>query len=239
MVEGPGGLPRLRHSPTSSLGHIAVSSDGATWVWAPQRSPVFFTRNQGATWVQSQGIPDNTRVIADRVNPRRFYGLALFDGKLFVSTDGAATFAEQPLALPDGVPQRSGNRGDNRGGQDRIYAAPGNEGDLWLAAYHGLYRSRTAGQGFARLDGVEQIHAFGFGMASPGASYPTLYLIGVVNGLRGIFRSDDSARTWVRINDDQHQWELLLHIAGDPKQYGRVYVGTHGRGTLYGDPLKR
>jgi photosystem II stability/assembly factor-like uncharacterized protein len=57
-----------------------------------------------------------------------------------------------------------------------------------------------------------------------------------VQGVRGIFRSDDRAATWVRINDDQHQCGLLLHITGDPKQYGRVYVGTHGRGTLYRDP---
>jgi hypothetical protein len=40
----------------------------------------------------------------------------------------------------------------------------------------------------------------------------------------------------VRINDDQHQWGLLLQITGDPKQFGRVYVGSHGRGTFYGDP---
>jgi hypothetical protein len=40
----------------------------------------------------------------------------------------------------------------------------------------------------------------------------------------------------VRINDDQHQWGLVLQITGDPKQYGRVYVGTHGSGTIYGDP---
>jgi hypothetical protein len=59
------------------------------------------------------------------------------------------------------------------------------------------------------------------------------------DGLRGIFRSDNTGRAWVRINDDQHQWGLLLHITGDPKQYGRVYVGTHGRGTLYGDPAGR
>ena len=72
--------------------------------------------------------------------------------------------------------------------------------------------------------------------AAPGEDCPALYLIGVVDGVRGIFRSDDTAKTWVRINDDQHQWGLLLHITGDPKQYGRVYVGTHGRGTVYGDP---
>ena len=223
----------------ASLGHIAVSSDGNTWVWAPQRSSVFFTRDRGATWTQARGIPDNTRVIADRVNPQKFYGLALFDGKLFVSMDGAATFAEQSLVLPDGLPKPGGNRGDNRGGQDRIYATPGREGDLWLAAFNGLYHSTDTGRNFVRMGGAQELHAFGFGKAAPGADYPALYMIGVVDGLRGVFRSDDTGRAWVRINDDQHQWGLLLHITGDPKQYGRVYVGTHGRGTLYGDPAGR
>jgi len=224
--------------PGSILGHIAVCSDGTTWVWTPERSPVSFTRDRGATWAPSQGIPSDTRVIADRVNPRKFYAMALFEGKLFVSTDAAATFAAQPMNLPDGLPKRGGNRGDDRGGQDRIYAAPGREGDLWLAAFNGLYHSTNTGASFARLGGVSEIHGFGFGKAAPGADYPALYLIGVVEGVRGIFRSDDTARSWVRINDDQHQWGLLLHITGDPKQYGRVYVGTHGRGTLYGDPVK-
>jgi hypothetical protein len=224
--------------PGSMLGHIAVSSDGTTWVWTPERSPVSFTRDRGATWAPSQGIPSDMRVIADRVNPLKFYAMALFDGKLFVSTDGGATFSTQPLNVPDGLPKRGGNRGDNRGGQDRIYAAPGREGDLWLAAFNGLYHSTNTGASFVRLGGVSEIHGFGFGQAAPGAGYPALYLIGVMEGVRGIFRSDDTARSWVRINDDQHQWGLLLHITGDPKQYGRVYVGTHGRGTLYGDPVK-
>ena len=231
--------PATAPQANAALGHIAVSSDGNTWVWTPQRSGVFFTRDRAATWTQARGIPDNTRVIADRVNPQKFYGLALFDGKLFTSTDGAATFAEQALVLPDGLPKPGGNRGDNRGGQDRIYATPGREGDLWLAAFNGLYHSTDTGRTFVRMGGAQELHAFGFGKAAPGADYPALYMIGVVDGLRGIFRSDDTGRAWVRINDDQHQWGLLLHITGDPKQYGRVYVGTHGRGTLYGDPAGR
>jgi hypothetical protein len=222
----------------SSLGHIAVSSDGATWVWTPQNSGVYATRDRGVTWTAAQGVPNNTRVIADRVNPRKFYGLALFEGKLYISADGAATFAEEPLVLPDGLSQRGGNRGDNRGGQDRIYAAPGKEGELWLAAFNGLYRSIDTGKSFLRMGSVQEIHAFGFGKAAPGTDSAALYLVGVVAGLRGIFRSDDTARSWVRINDDRHQWGLVLHITGDPKLFGRVYVGTHGRGTLYGDPAK-
>jgi len=228
--------PASMPQPTSVLGHIAVSADGTTWVWAPEHSSAYYTRDRGATWKESKGLPPDSRVIADRVNPQKYYALALFAGKLFVSADGGETFTEQSLVLPNGLPKNRMNRGDDRGGQDRVYATPGGEGDLWIAAFDGLYHSLDSGKTFKSLNGVEEIHAFGFGKAAPGASYPELYLVGTVQGIRGIFRSDDIAETWARINDDQHQWGLLLHITGDPKQYGRVYVGSHGRGVLYGDP---
>ena len=186
-----------------------------------------------------QGLPPNTRVVADRVDPKRFYGMDLFGGQLFVSHDGGATFAAQPLALPGGLPGKKGDRGDDRGGQDRVYAVPGHAGHLWIAAFDGLYQSTNSGKSFGRLPGVSEIHGFGYGKAAPGQDYPAIYLVGVINGLRGFFRSDDAAKTWVRINDDQHQLGLVLHISGDPKIYGRVYVGTHGRGILYGDPVKQ
>src|SRR5271157_1052064 len=230
--------PATTPQASSALGHIAVSSDGGTWVWTPERGATYYTRDRGATWTPSQGVPANTRVIADHVNAQKFYALDLFGGKLFVSNDGAATFAEQALALPGGLPKSGGNRGDNRGGQDRIYATPGKEGELWLAAFDGLYRTIDAGKTFNKLSGVQEIHAFGFGKAAPNKVYPALYLIGVVDGVRGIFRSDNIAENWMRINDEQHQWGLLLHITGDSKQYGRVYVGTHGRGIVYGDPSR-
>jgi hypothetical protein len=180
-------------------------------------------------------LPAATRVVADTVNPRKFYGIALFDGQLFTSTDGGATFTSQALTLPGGLPQRGGNRFDARGGQDRIYVAPGLEGNLWIAAFDGLYQSVDSGATWIKLPGVQQLHAFGFGKAAPGKTHPALYHIGVINGTRGIFRSDDTGASWTRINDDQHQWGLVLQITGDPRVYGRVYVGTHGRGTVYGD----
>jgi hypothetical protein len=225
-------------------GHIAVSSNGETWVWTPRHNVPYVTTDKGATWTACAGAPMDLRVIADRVNPKRFYGIALFDGKLFESLDGAAHFMERPLVLSDGLPNRGGggadnrsDRGDDRGGQDRIYATPGREGDLWLAAFNGLYHSGA--KGFDRVPKVEEIHAFGFGKAAPKAKYAALYLVGTVQGQRGFFRSTDSGATWVRINDDQHQWGLVLHITGDPKKFGRVYVGTHGRGTVYGDPVSK
>jgi len=230
--------------PKATEGHIAVSSNGATWVWSPRNNVPHVTTDKGATWTACAGVPKDIRVVADRVNPKRFYGIALFEGKLFESVDGAAHFTERPLVLSDGLPKRGGNgadnrsdRGDDRGGQDRLYATPGREGDLWVAAFNGLYHS--ASKGFDRMPAVEEIHAFGFGKAAPKAKYATLYLVGTVQGQRGFFRSTDRGATWVRINDDQHQWGLVLQITGDPKKFGRVYVGTHGRGTFYGDPVSK
>jgi photosystem II stability/assembly factor-like uncharacterized protein len=230
--------PATPPKPTSTSGSVAVSVDGRTWVWTPQHEGTYFTRDRGVTWTASTGLPPGIRVIADSINPQKFYAIALFDGKLFTSTDGAASFTQQPLNLLGGLPRATGDRGDNRGGQDRLYAMPGKEGDLWIAAFDGLYHSADAGKIFSRLDGsIEEIHAFGFGKGKE-ADQPAIYLVGKLNHQRGVYRSDDEAKTWVRINDDQHQYGLILQICGDPRVYGRVYLGTHGRGVLYGDPAE-
>jgi photosystem II stability/assembly factor-like uncharacterized protein len=232
-------------SQQSRAGSIAVSADGSAWLWTPEREASFATRDQGATWTAVQGLPHNLRVLADPMDPQSFFALSLPSLTLYRSRDGGATFTAQNLTLPDAAPVlASPERGDSRGGQDRLYATPGRTEDLWLPAFDGLYRALPSGEpasggsvSFARLPGVEEIHAFGFGKAAPHHSYPALYLVGTIHGQPGIFRSTDQARTWVRINDDQHQWGLILQITGDPRLYGRVYVGTHGRGVSYGDPV--
>lgn len=235
--------------PLAILGDIAVSADGKSLVWTPDpvsegfgqnrkvlQLPVFVTANKGQTWIECSGIPAGTRVVADRINPLMFYGMNLFQGKLYISNNGGQLFEEVPFVLPNGMPVAGGRRGDSRGGQDRLYTTPGHEREIWIAAFDGLYRAENA-KDFSRINGVEEIHGFGFGKNAPSCDYPALYLIGTINGVRGIFRSDDTGSSWVRINDDLHQWGLIMHITGDPKKYGRVYVGSHGRGTLYGDPL--
>jgi len=224
-------------------GHIAVSSNGETWAWTSRHNVPYVTTDKGVTWTACAGAPMDTRVIADRVNPKRFYGIALFEGKLFESVDGAAHFTERPLVLSDGLPKRGGNgadnrsdRGDDRGGQDRIYATRSARRSMvgclqWplplksqgLRSHAGrgrdprlrLRQGGPQGQGCSPLSGGHRARTARF------------------------FRSTDSGATWVRINDDQHQWGLVLHITGDPKKFGRVYVGTHGRGTFYGDPASK
>jgi len=223
----------------SRAGAIAVSADGKTWVWTPEREGPHVTRDNGTTWTAAKGLPERVRVIADPQDANAFYAVSLPDRMFYRSTDGGASFTAQALSLPGIAP--GAQRGDARGGQDRIYATPGRSGDVWLAAFDGLYHASQAKGGaiaFGAISDIDEIHAFGFGKAAPGQPYPALYLVGTISGQAGIFRSDDEAKTWVRINDDAHQWGLVLQIAGDPRIYGRVYVGTHGRGILYGDPAR-
>jgi hypothetical protein len=75
-----------------------------------------------------------------------------------------------------------------------------------------------------------------FGKAAPGRSYPAVFLVGTVDGVKGVYRSDDTGASWLRVNDDAHQYGNMGEaLAGDPRIYGRVYLGTNGRGILYGD----
>ncbi|MCC8153900.1 MAG: hypothetical protein LIP01_06605, partial [Tannerellaceae bacterium] len=216
-------------------GHIVVSADAKIWVWTPERGAVYYTGNQGTTWNQSLGIPENMRVVADRLNSSRFYAIDILNGMLYESRDGGMTFESQEILLLQQKKNSSRLRGDRRGGQDRIYATPGIEGELWVAAYDGLYHF-TPDKGWTSKDKVHTLYAFGFGRPAEAEGYPAMYIVGVVNGTYDFFRSDDKAVTWIRINDDMHQYGSVLHITGDPKKYGRVYIGTHGRGILYGDP---
>jgi photosystem II stability/assembly factor-like uncharacterized protein len=241
-------------SPTaqSHAGSIAVSADGGRWIWSPEGEAAYTTHDLGATWGVAQGLPPGLRVIADPVTPQCFYAISFANRTLYRSGDGGANFTAQHFTLPDESPVLDSPvidgslRGDTRGGQDRIYAAPGRAAELWLPAFDGLYRVLPPGQqgsggsvSFVRLANVEEIHAFGFGKAAPRKSYPAIYLAGTIHGQPGIFRSTDEARSWMRINDDQHQFGLILQTAGDLRQYGRVYVAAHGRGVFYGDPVAR
>jgi hypothetical protein len=230
--------PASTPQPNSKRGYICVSADGKIWIWSAQNSQVYFTKDNGATWLAAKGLPANAPVAADRVNPNRFYSVDMKTGNLLTSDNGGSEFKAQKLNVPESAIAQSTGLRDAREASNRIYTTPGKEGDIWLAAFYGLYHSANGGTTFSKTGDADLIHGFGFGKAALGSSVPELFIIAAVNGVNGIYRSDDMAKTWLRINDDKHQWGLLLNITGDPKLYGRVYLGTHGRGIVYGDPIK-
>ena len=211
---------------------IIVSADGATFVMiTPQ---VMYSRDRGASWRPCAGLPPLLRPVADRRDPALFYALDFRTGAWFVSVDGAASFAQVPS---HGLPDVSGDRPTWREEAFPLMATPGFDGELWLVSASGLYNSRDGGQRFERIDGDLKVEQMAFGKAPEGATWPTLFAIGSRGPLRGIFRSDDRARSWMRINDDRHEYGRRFRaIAGDPRLTGRVYLATDGRGIVYGDP---
>ena len=76
--------------------------------------------------------------------------------------------------------------------------------------------------------------AVALGKAKPGAAYSAaVYVVGVVNGVWGVYRSDDGGASWSRFNDDAHQFGGIGALAADQKVYGRIYFSGTGRGLLY------
>ena len=219
-------------------GSIAVSADGSAFLWAPMEGAGVYSKDRGKTWVRAEGLPDAEkspdwapvpfRPAADRVNPNKFYVLDAKGGQAYTSTDGGAHFTASPTGLPT-LP-------DYQFSSSSAQAVPGIEGDVWLTNFKELNHSTNSGKSYEAIASVSEANALGFGKPADGKKYPALYLMGKVNDTRGFFRSDDAGVTWVRINDDRHQYGFCGVIIGDPRVYGRVYLGTGGRGILYGEP---
>jgi photosystem II stability/assembly factor-like uncharacterized protein len=208
----------------SGGGTVAAAADASRVLWSPAGGVPHFSTNTGSSWSASNGIPAGAVVEADRVNPMKFYGVA--NGTLYVSTNGGANFTAAATGLPTPT---------------QFKAVPGREGDLWLAGgtettSYGLWHSTNGGASFTRLANMEEADNIGFGKAATGQSYPALYTSAQVGSVRGIYRSVDAGATWVRINDDQHQYGRTDGaITGDPRVFGRVYIATNGRGIIYGE----
>jgi hypothetical protein len=179
----------------------------------------------------STGTNSARTAIADKVDPKRFYA---FDGStgghILYSTNGGVSFTTGAM-----VPGRSG----------RMRATLGIAGDLWVVANQIAYHSTDGGMTATALAGTSNVYAMGTGMAAPGQTYPALYVGGTITGTggdggtimgtTGLFRSDDLGATWTQIDDPAHRFPTAGTIIGDPKTYGRVYVGNNGRGIFYGD----
>jgi photosystem II stability/assembly factor-like uncharacterized protein len=213
----------LPNAPQGSQGSgtIAIAADGSNIVWTPNGGAVSVSTDLGATWTASSGISAGMRVIADRVNPLKFYALDTNAAKIVMSSDGGKTFTARSGRLATGSPL--------------LRAVPGIEGDLWLVASNVLYHSTDGGQTTTLIKTLDEIDSIGFGKAATAGGYPALFMIGQVGGLKALYRSDDGAVTWTQINDAQHQYSTSDVIIGDPKIYGRVYIGNNGRGIVYGD----
>jgi uncharacterized protein YjdB len=220
-------MPSTSDSMTS--GKVAVSADGNTVLWISTVSSVYkcyVTTNLGTLWTLSSGLTFSCNPVGDPVNPLKFYAYNPTDGYMYVSTDGGLNFT------------RSGSVGT--GGSATFRAVPGFEGHAWVArGSSGLRYSTNSGATFYSGN-VNTCDAIAIGKIIPGAGYPTLFIWGkpASGSVAGMYRSTDQGSTWVRVNDDAHQYGGRGNaglIEGDKNVHGRVYMSSAGRGVIYMD----
>jgi hypothetical protein len=229
-------------------GSIAASTQDNI-VWAPSNNSYpYATRDGGATWtkISIAGVADdgwgfayylNRQIVAaDRVTPNTFY---MYNGGsapgIFRSTNGGI----------DWTRMSTGELASGSGFNAKLLSVPGKSGHLFFTsgeqsgtnpADTKFMRSTDGGASWTAVSKVLEVYAFGFGKAATGSDYPSIFIAGYVDGVWGIWRSDDNAATWAKIGDyPLGNFNMIKTVSGDMDRFGRVYVGFGGSGAAYAD----
>jgi len=217
-------------NPTSSTeGWCAVGADGNCIVVTPSGQRPYYTFNKGATWTQMPGITTNDiRFFADYEKENIFY--ANVSNTLRTYTYSGSAFTNTSVAMSGAV-------------NNRLTVVPGIAGEIWFPRGTGglgrITNANTATPSITTLP-LSIVTCVGVGKAAPNKTYPTLYIWGKPKNTDpvGIYRSDNEGVDWIRINDNLHQFggpDNADFVKGDMNVYGRVYMSTVGRGTIYGE----
>ncbi len=236
-----------------SAGKIAMSAtDPNRLVWAPTHSATpQYSADGGHTWqpclLNGNPLPGSWQLsnewwngnvlAADRADGDRFY---LYNNGLFYfSMDGGATWqagaATWPTALP--VPYTI---------LVNIAPNPAQAGDVWVSMAPNqnqpgnlrfpLFHSADGGQTFSAVASVDSANFVAFGKGLD-AAHPAIYIHGRNGGATtdAVYRSLDLGASWTPVSDPvQQQFGSVSALEADMRQADLVYVGTAGRGILYG-----
>jgi len=229
--------------PTAHSGRVVLAaSDCQRAIWLPEDAPPYLTSDGGKSWQRSLGAPERvlsdrwnyTQPLAsDRVNSAQFY--LYLGGRFFGSSDGGRSFDHTATLPAPPFDSRQGLPGPS------IKSTPGIRGQVFVCLQDsGLFRSDDAGHSFAKLALVDHCQLFALGRPAPGSALPTWFVYGTVQGKAGIFRSTNLGESYQRIDvASQPIGDQAMVMEGDPRVFGRVYIGTNGRGIFYGEPAAR
>jgi photosystem II stability/assembly factor-like uncharacterized protein len=227
-------------------------------IWAPSNMRPAYTTDNGATWTYTNlpalpavGIDRTYRIVADRKNPNKVYaydsGGAWWNrwsdtAHLWYSTDGGHTFTESASFRNAGAQVTDFNTSS-------IAVNPNTEGDLWAVDGYSILHSTDSGVTWTKLNvtaadwgqhqpweypDVYGATSIALGKAPAGATYSSsIYVVGIINNVWGVYRSDDGGKNWMRINDDKHQYAGIDNLAADQTVPGRVYAAGAGRGVFF------
>ncbi|KAF8475466.1 hypothetical protein BDZ91DRAFT_816990 [Kalaharituber pfeilii] len=205
-------------------GAVALSASGTHVLWRTGSGEVLVSANEAA-FTASTGVPANAIIAADRRAANVFY--AASGNKFYKSTDSGATFTQTGTFTSS-----------SSSSAYRIVAHPTVANDVWVSSSTGLNRSSNGGATWTSVSAVTRGYAFGLGKPKTTGGYPAIFLVGTVDGVAGVYRSDDAGASWFKINDAS-KWgggsPEAITVAADLRTYGRVYLGTNGRGIFYAD----
>jgi len=237
----------------TNASNIAVIKPGHI-VWAPSQSVPAYTTDNGTTWTYTNLPALNRmgdrayRVVADRKNPNKVYAYEsggvwyaqwTESAHFYTSTDGGRTFTDSATF--------AANTWNTETKYTSIAVNPNAEGDIWIVDGKSILHSLDSGATWTKLNVTAPIFgestwwpdvygatSIALGKAPAGASYSaSVYVVGVVNGVWGVYRSDDAGATWIRFNDDKHQYGGIGTLAADQTVPGRLYLSGSGRGVFF------
>lgn len=203
-----------------SGGKVAISADGATVLWRTSANGVQVSTNSAA-FTAVPSLPSSAVIASDKKTATVFYGAS--GSSFYLSTDSGKTFVVKGTLGSSSSPVK-------------IVVNPGVTGDVWVSTDKGLFHSTDSGTSFTAVSGITQAWAIALGAPAKAGGYPALFAAANIGGI-GYFRSDDAGVNWVKINDAAHGFgsSAANVLTADPRIYGRVYIGTNGRGIFYGD----
>ena len=226
------------------FGGTIAASTPENIIWAPSGGvDPYYTLNGGETWnpITLPGVSnwsgfdwayylDSRTVTADRVLPNTFYLYYAGEG-VYETTNGGVSWTQV----------YSGQISPYSYYNAELESVPGEAGNLFFTGgtqsgfpSEGFYQSTDQGATWTAVPNVTEVNCFGFGAPAPGQSYPSIYIVGYVNGVYGIWQSINDAQSWTQIGTyPTDSLAQIKTISGDPNIYGQVYVGFSGDGYAY------
>lgn len=203
-------------------GKVALSADGDAVLWRTGSNGVMISRYTNQ-FTAVPSLPSGAAIASDKKNNSIFYGAS--GNKFYLSTNVGVSFSATSASLGSST------------SAVKVVVNPAVTGDVWVSTDKGLFHTTDSGSSFATISGFTQAWAIALGAPKTTGGYPAIFAAATYGGETGYFRSDDQGVNWVRIDDSAHRFASASAncIAADPRVYGRVYIGTNGRGIFYGE----
>jgi len=215
--------PDYGGSLTIGPGPVAYSADATAVLLMSNTNGPLISRYT-ATFNAVPTLPSGAAIASDKVNATVFYGG--YAGSFYVSTNIGVSFTET-VALGASTTV------------NKIRVHPFVAGDVWASTDVGLFHSINYGSTFTQIgSGCTAGYSFALGAASTTSGYPVIYGFFTVDSVLALYKTEDKGLNWEMISDATHGFGAgTANVVGaDTAEYGRVYVGTNGRGIFYGAP---